>query len=105
MGLFSRKKDKDEKKTGVKPAGAVAAKKVKGAAIKTEPKATSMRELYGGGKTAVKTEGKKTEAQAAAAGEKITGQAYRLLIKPLVTEKAANLGAENKYVFAVAPGA
>ncbi|MCU0679217.1 MAG: 50S ribosomal protein L23 [Planctomycetes bacterium] len=35
----------------------------------------------------------------------MTSQAYRILIKPLVTEKAANLGAENKYVFAVAPSA
>ncbi|MDP2944656.1 MAG: 50S ribosomal protein L23 [bacterium] len=30
---------------------------------------------------------------------------YRVLISPLVTEKATNLVAENKYVFIVAPSA
>jgi large subunit ribosomal protein L23 len=30
-----------------------------------------------------------------------TGDAYRILIKPLITEKATNLSSENKYVFEV----
>jgi len=34
-----------------------------------------------------------------------TGEAYRILIKPLITEKGANLSSENKYVFEVAPEA
>ncbi|MBA3047826.1 50S ribosomal protein L23 [Patescibacteria group bacterium] len=29
------------------------------------------------------------------------GNAYKVLVKPLITEKATNLGAENKYVFEV----
>jgi len=29
------------------------------------------------------------------------GRAYRLLLKPLITEKATHLGAENKYLFVV----
>lgn len=32
-----------------------------------------------------------------------TNQAYRILIKPLVTEKASHLAALNKYVFVVNP--
>ena len=28
------------------------------------------------------------------------GRAYRVLVRPLITEKAANLGGQNKYVFA-----
>lgn len=32
-----------------------------------------------------------------------TKQAYQVLVKPLVTEKASDLGALNKYVFAVNP--
>jgi len=32
-----------------------------------------------------------------------TSQSYRILIKPLITEKAGDLGAINKYVFAVNP--
>lgn len=30
-----------------------------------------------------------------------TGMAYRILVKPLISEKAAALGGENKYVFLV----
>ena len=32
-----------------------------------------------------------------------TAQAYRILVKPLITEKASDLGALNKYVFAINP--
>lgn len=32
-----------------------------------------------------------------------SGNAYRVLVKPLITEKAANLAAESKYAFAVNP--
>ncbi len=32
-----------------------------------------------------------------------TTQSYRVLVKPLVTEKATELGALNKYVFAIYP--
>jgi large subunit ribosomal protein L23 len=33
-----------------------------------------------------------------------TAQAYKVLVKPLVTEKASDLGVLNKYVFAIAVG-
>jgi len=92
MGLFG-KKNKIQSEAQAK-----SAKKEKVA--DSDKKAPSMKELYG--QTEVKT-GVKTEK-----GEKKTrtyGNAYSILIKPLITEKAANLGTENKYVFAVAAGA
>jgi len=88
MALFS-KKTEDKKKSAVE-------------ALKVQPEAKSMKDLYGApsASKAVKTkDGKKTEIRAA------YGQAYKILIKPLVTEKVSNLGALNKYVFAVAGGA
>jgi len=33
--------------------------------------------------------------------ERKYGNAYRVLVKPLITEKATGLGVENKYIFAV----
>jgi len=35
----------------------------------------------------------------------VSGDAYRVLVKPLVTEKATNLATSNKYVFVVSAGA
>lgn len=35
----------------------------------------------------------------------VSSDAYRVLVKPLVTEKATNLAASNKYVFVVSEGA
>lgn len=88
MGLFTKKTEKET----AKPAASKApAKKEE---IKEEGK--SMKDLYGEGETTAKTvAGKKTETK------KKTGNAYRVLAKPLVTEKVTNLGVENKYVFAV----
>lgn len=60
-------------------------------------KAKSMKELYSETKTAEK-DGKKATGRA-------YGYAYKVLVKPLITEKAGNLGALNKYVFAVSMGA
>jgi len=80
MALFgSKKKTTEDKKT---PAS-------------DDKKTVSMKDLYN----------ETTTPQAK--GKKITSQtvkskfAYRLLVKPLITEKATNLGAENKYVFVV----
>jgi large subunit ribosomal protein L23 len=84
MGLFSRKKTEDKKKTDDK--SAIVAKQ-------------SMKDLYGGAKTGVEKskEGEKETK------EKASGyiSAYRVLMKPLVSEKASIMGAENKYFFAV----
>lgn len=109
MGLFGWKKTKEEKEAPRKqPSTAKApARKDDGKNDDAAGKA-SMKDLY-----AAKPEtpaGGKTEAgETAAAGKNTAGRkrghAYRLILKPLVTEKAANLSAENKYVFAVAPGA
>ncbi len=71
---------------------------------KTEAKA-SMKDLYGG------EAGTATPAAAASKGAKpivrgaVYSESYRTLIKPLVTEKAAKIGAQNKYAFMVARAA
>ena len=63
-------------------------------------------------KKVAKTETKKAPAKKAPVKEVATktdkvknGNAYRILVKPLVTEKAGILGQENKYVFEVSIGA
>lgn len=74
MGIFKdTKDDKKKNKTNDKP---------------EEEK--SMKDLY-----TASGEMKKKDAK------KISGQAYRVLIKPMVTEKATNLGSSNQYVFMV----
>jgi large subunit ribosomal protein L23 len=85
MALFGNKKtDATDKKASPK---------------KTEA-AVSMKDLYTEGATkAVKTSGSKTKKEA------VVNDSYRVLVKPLITEKATNLGAHNKYVFVVALGA
>ena len=105
MGLFSRKKIKDnEKKSEKKSVKTGSGKKE----IKTEKKKEktekkqSMRELYGSrqpspNKEEAQQSGEKTVA--VGKGKKKYGNAYRVIVKPLVTEKAANLGSINKYVF------
>ena len=91
MALFGNKKIED---TPVKkPAPKKAAVK---ATPKKEESAVSMNELYSevAPKTVKTADGKiKKEAKA--------NQAYRILVKPLITEKATNLGIHNKYVFVV----
>lgn len=118
MGLFGWKKDQDggKKKADGKPAAVRDEKKeLKGAEDKKKEKdkpapkkdaiasKQSMKDLYGGDRPKTGAEAKRTEDKK---GEtKIYGNAYRILVKPLITEKAANLGADNKYVFAVETGA
>lgn len=75
MGLFNAKTD--DKKT------------IKSSDEKTEEK--SMKDLYDSeGK--VKKDSKKSSR----------GRAYSVLVKPMVTEKSANLNSVNQYVFMVA---
>lgn len=88
MALFFRKQ-KDVKED-----------KPKASQVKAVPitEKTSMKDLYAAAevKTPVKAkDGKKEEKKIKFAS------AYKILIKPLVTEKVSNLGALNKYVFAV----
>lgn len=88
MAIFGNKKtteDKDEKKEVKKVAEKVADKK-------TDP---SMEDLY-----AEKTT--KKSSTSAKSSKKNTGNAYRVLVKPVVTEKATTLVSEDKYAFIVA---
>jgi len=84
MALFGKKTTDatDEKKTSKKEA-------------KLES-AVSMKDLYAEPttKTVKTTSGKVTKSLK-------NNEAYRILVKPLVTEKATNLAANNKYVFVV----
>ncbi len=125
MALFRRKKkDKEEKEVEEKATKVDVAKKDK---KQVSPK-KSMKELYGEREietgqrdplrqsdSEASEKGKPTSAKASTSvktsadksagkeGKKVRkyGDAYRILVKPLITEKATMLGAENKYVFAV----
>ncbi len=65
-------------------------------------KGKSMKELYGEQEVKIADSIKPGKKE-----KKIRryGNAYKVLVKPLITEKAANLGAENKYVFEVSTSA
>ena len=89
MAIFGNKMTKDAadaKKATVKKTSAP-----KKAAVKATPKVAKMDDLYAG------TENSSVKKSTAT---KFLG-AHRVLVKPLVTEKAANFGALNKYVFVV----
>ena len=95
MGLFN-KKTEEKKQPVVKTAKVSNDKKTE----KTETETKSMKDLYGGveaekGKQSAKGIIKKT----------VHGDAYKIIMKPLVTEKVSDLGALNKYAFAVAKNA
>ncbi len=81
MGLFN--KTDDTKKT---------VKKVAPKAKKEEVASESMQDLY----AAENKADKKVTTK-----KKISGQAYRVLVKPMITEKAAHLNSINQYVFMV----
>jgi len=100
MGLFGRKKE--DKKEDKAAAGAVALKDGE-----KEAKKKSMKELYEESSVvpvSSKKIGKTEKAEETESRHKFS-RAYRILLKPLVTEKATNLGVLNKYVFAVSPKA
>ncbi len=90
MALFKGKKEEDKKKTDAKSSNVSDAKDGK----------ASMKDLY---------DGKKTSKSVSKKDEKVfanKGMAYKILIKPLITEKAAELSSsENKYVFEVSSDA
>lgn len=89
MSIFGKKTEDKTKKSASEEK--VAAKT---ALAKTETK--SMKDLYSAPATSKTKDAKKGVARV------VYGNAYRVLVKPLVTEKVSNLGALNKYVFAVA---
>lgn len=80
MAIFG-KKTEDKKKSDAKPA---------------EADVKPMKDLYNEPAPGKVGEVKKGQAKTA------YGNAYKVLVKPLVTEKVSNLGVLNKYIFAVA---
>ena len=97
MALFGNKKTEDSlKKIAPKEMKAVAAKK---SVSKKEEAAVSMQDLYSGADSKVVKGGVTIKKEVKA------NNAYRFLVKPLVTEKATNLVALNKYVFVVSKDA
>lgn len=104
MGLFNKKKDnktdgKAEKEAEVKDANkkATAPKADASKPAKKAAKKDSMKDLYVGGKV----EKKPVAAKKGDKPVKSEGIAYKVLVKPLITEKAADLGSQDKYVFEV----
>lgn len=95
MGIFDRFKKKKEEvdKKLAKPAKPVEAEKE----IKYESKLTPEGKLI---KVAKK---EKREAKAVKPKKEDTGEAWRVLIKPLYTEKVTGLSVFNQYAFMVAP--
>jgi Ribosomal protein L23 len=89
MAILGNKKTTDAKDAKKAPAK-------KAAAPKKEVKAESMQELY--------STTKETATGKKVAVTKFDG-AHRVLIRPLITEKAANFGVLNKYAFVVTDNA
>lgn len=87
MAILGNKKTTDAKDAKKAPAKKAAAKKE----VKTE----SMQELYAG---------KEAATAKKVAATKFVG-AHRVLVRPLITEKAANFGTLNKYAFVVTENA
>jgi len=100
------KKTEDKKTDKVKPGALKVAAKTRVAKketreIKEGADKKSMKDLYDGG-AAAKSD-KKESAGGAAPAKKSGkhGNAYRVITRPLITEKAATLGADSKYAFVV----
>lgn len=122
MGFFSRKKKEDKpKETKVESPASLDASQGGKAELKVEKKTETKIAVKADKKdtTKAKKVGKKTDLSAEASAKagakksekKSTGKikgansakAYEVLLKPLITEKASELGALNKYVFAINP--
>lgn len=91
MALFGAKKTKDDNEDSKKK------EEVKDVAVKTKEEKTdvSMKDLYA--EEGVK---KSTKSKKLASNSRYDG-AFRVLVKPLVTEKATDLSTHNQYVFVV----
>jgi large subunit ribosomal protein L23 len=66
-------------------------------AVKPEKKARAPK--------ASKRESVAKKSDAKPAKKLVTGDAYKVIVKPMITERAAGLASENVYVFMVFPGA
>ncbi len=78
--------------------------KMKGKKKSLAPKAQGTVPLEGGLSPKTKTDEKKVAARGPLAREG-AGDAHRILVRPIFTEKTARLQSLNQYVFAVAPSA
>lgn len=96
MGIFSKKNNNDDQQAEAKDA--------KAKDVKIEKK-EEKKQTTGGDKAKKTTKAKATSTSKTEKATKKTGNAYKILVKPLVTEKAANLGTQNKYVFEVSTDA
>lgn len=91
MAIFGKKKDEETKDDAVKSAVSVSNANVKNDGKK------SMKDLY--------SDDSKTDSGKKNLEKKVevkNGRAYRVLVRPLITEKVTNLAVENKYAFEVA---
>jgi large subunit ribosomal protein L23 len=97
MSLFGKAKPKEKKQDEKKPAAVKGGKKA-------EAK-KSMKDLYGTGSkektVAAASSTKPDEVKPAVKKDSSVSAAYRVLLRPLATEKGSHLGAENKYLFEV----
>lgn len=115
MGLLDRfKKQSDTKKPEKDVKKAPAKKgKVDSAKKKKKPETRSFDPSLvpsAGKETASKKDSSKSKKEAVKTAPKKakkedTKNAYRVLIRPIITEKASNLGVNGQYVFEVAPDA
>jgi len=97
MGIFNKKITDDKKE----PDNKVAAGKVVSSKNDSQDKsnAVSMKELYDGGGTVAKSNIKHSQANKETAH--FFSESYRVLVKPLITEKAAAMSADGRYFFEV----
>ena len=102
MGIFTKKKEEDKKvskkddtKKVEKSAKIDSANNEKNTVVSSEPKKESIKELYSEDKK------KATSKKETKTDKKKYGNAYRILVKPLITEKASDIGVMNKYIFEV----
>ncbi|MDP3836878.1 MAG: 50S ribosomal protein L23 [bacterium] len=98
MALFGAKQPSAKKPAAKKAEGKVAETKE----VKKAPEVAgeqSMQELYASDSV------KKTSSKKKSAPTTRYEGAYRVLAKPLITEKATELGALNKYAFVITPNA
>ncbi len=96
MAIFGNKKKTGDEKDSQKE---VSEKKTDKKTVKKDTKKTeetSMKDLY------QEKDSKKGSGSKAKKTKQNSSIAYKVLVKPLVTEKATNLVAENKYAFVVA---
>lgn len=102
MGIFSAFKHKDEKdKTDEKDQKSLNNAKKKSAkkdTPKKEEKELTVGEIVDKGHAKGKTKGKKSKTKS---DKHDTKEAYKVLVRALITEKASYLKSENKYLFEV----